>query len=62
VVGLRVRDDLFVRQRRARRVAPEGSPIIEVKSPIRRSPGGQVLHLRILFSTTVWLMWMSGAV
>ena len=42
---------------------PDGSPIIEVKSPIRKmTVCPRSCSWRILFSTTVWPMWMSGAV
>jgi hypothetical protein len=42
---------------------PEGSPIIEVKSPMRNiTVCPRSCSWRILFSTTVWPMWMSGAV
>jgi len=42
---------------------PEGSPIIEVKSPIRKITWcPRSCNWRILFSTTVWPRWMSGAV
>ena len=42
---------------------PEGSPIIDVKSPMRKiTVWPRSCSCRILFSTTVWPMWMSGAV
>ncbi len=42
---------------------PEGSPIRLVKSPIRKmTVCPRSWSWRILFSTTVWPMWMSGAV
>ena len=63
VIGLGVHLDLLGRERRAGTVAADGSPIRLVKSPIRKMTWWpRSCNCRILFSTTVWPMWMSGAV
>jgi hypothetical protein len=42
---------------------PDGSPIMLVKSPIKKiTVWPRSCNWRILLSTTVWPMWMSGAV
>ena len=62
-VGLGVALDLLARERRARDVLPVGSPIIPVKSPIRKITWWpRSWNCRILLSSTVWPRCRSGAV
>jgi hypothetical protein len=62
-VGLGVGLDLLAVSGGRVVLRPDGSPIIEVKSPIRKmTVCPRSCSWRILLSTTVWPMWMSGAV